>query len=96
MQEDAKDENQKSNLINVASHEEKKKIRLLKPEKNMGKDFGKWVGVGLLVSIIFAFLGITNNRAFLVLIPLGPTGAIIAWFIKKIMKKYEDKDLLSS
>jgi hypothetical protein len=49
-----------------------------------------WLIIGIVFSLIFLILSL-KYKSFLVFIPVGPVTALISWYIRGVLKKYEPK-----
>jgi hypothetical protein len=49
-----------------------------------------WLIAGSVISLIFLLVSL-KYRAFWIFVPVGPIAAIISWYVRKIVKKYEPK-----
>jgi len=93
--QDKTEEVQKPELLSVNARKQKKFEAFVKTNKYGTKDFGIWMLTGVVVALMVFFLGIFVERRFFAMIPVGPLGAFLTWFIKNITEKFEKNDPLS-
>ncbi|KKQ51586.1 hypothetical protein A2865_01525 [Candidatus Woesebacteria bacterium RIFCSPHIGHO2_01_FULL_39_17] len=91
--EELPSEAEKSSILSIVNVSEIKKSKLEKPKEEDSYWYNKawaWILFGSFIGLIFVILALINVK-FLILIPLGPVIGFLSWYIRRVVRSYDDK-----